>query len=106
MSHHRYKVALLTRLQELGGRLDEIGDALEAPHSRDWEEMAVEREGDEVLEALGESGQAEIARIRAALRRYAEGDYGFCTVCGDAIAAERLDLVPETPFCRDCAARV
>jgi RNA polymerase-binding transcription factor DksA len=106
MSHHVYKLALLNRLKELGVRLDGIEDALEEPHSRDWEEMAVEREGEEVLERLGESGQAEIARIRSALKRYAEGEFGYCVACGGEIASERLDIVPETPFCRTCAATV
>ena len=103
VSHHEYKLALLKRLKELGVRLEGIEDALEEPHSKDWEEMAVEREGDEVLESLGVSGQAEIARIKAALARMAAGEYGFCVRCGEEITAERLDVVPEAPLCRNCA---
>jgi RNA polymerase-binding transcription factor DksA len=49
------------------------------------------------------SGQEEIARIRAALTRMDEGEYGFCTKCGAEISQARLDLVPWTPFCRNCA---
>ncbi|MBM3612798.1 MAG: TraR/DksA family transcriptional regulator, partial [Alphaproteobacteria bacterium] len=26
------------------------------------------------------------------------GEYGFCARCGSAISAERLDLLPATPF--------
>ena len=104
MSHHQYKLKLLNRLRELGGRLEEIEGALEAEHSKDWEEMAVEREGEEVLEALGESGQAEIARIKAALDRMAQGTYGVCTKCGDDIATARLEAVPDAPLCATCAA--
>lgn len=103
MSHHHNKLALLKRLRELGGRLNDIESALVEPHSKDWEEMAVEREGDEVLEALGESGQAEIARIRAALDRMAAGEYGFCTKCGNEILEQRLEVVPEAAMCRNCA---
>jgi RNA polymerase-binding transcription factor DksA len=105
MSHHAHKLKLLTRLRELGGRLEEIEEALLAPHSKDWEEMAVEREDDEVLERLGTSSQAEIARIREALARMAEGEYGYCVRCGEEIAPARLDLVPEAPLCASCAAR-
>ncbi|CUH82652.1 TraR/DksA family transcriptional regulator [Tropicibacter naphthalenivorans] len=105
MSHHQYKLRLLNRLRELGGRLDDIENALEEPHSKDWEEMAVEREGEEVLERLGESGQAEVARIRSALSRMASGEYGFCVKCGDEIASARLDAVPEAPLCASCAAK-
>ncbi len=106
MSHHVHKHALLERLRALGVRLEDIENALESPHSRDWEDMAVEREGEEVLERLGESGKAEIARIRAALDRMARGTYGICTRCGDEIADDRLTVLPETPLCKTCAASV
>lgn len=106
MSHHVQKRALLERLRALGVRLDSIEEALEAPHSKDWDEMAIEREGEEVLEKLGESGQAEIARIKAALSRMAQGEYGFCTRCGSEISLERLEIVPEAPLCKTCAAAV
>ncbi|SNT17198.1 TraR/DksA family transcriptional regulator [Antarctobacter heliothermus] len=106
MSHHAQKLVLLERLRALGVRLDGIEEALEAPHSKDWDEMAVEREGEEVLERLGESGKAEIARITAALGRMAQGEYGFCTRCGGEISAERLAVVPEAPLCKGCAAVV
>ncbi|MCB2111192.1 MAG: TraR/DksA family transcriptional regulator [Defluviimonas sp.] len=89
--------AFLTR------RIAGIGDELDSHDAKDWEEMATEREGDEVLEDLGQSAQAEIRMIDAALERVEEGEYGFCVTCGERIAEERLDLVPATPFCRDCA---
>ncbi|KPQ13585.1 MAG: transcriptional regulator, TraR/DksA family [Rhodobacteraceae bacterium HLUCCO18] len=91
------------RLTVLDERLHEIGDELESHQSKDWEELATEREGDEVLEQLGLSAQEEIVRIRAALKRMDEGEYGFCTKCGAEISEARLDLLPWTPFCRLCA---
>ena len=60
-----YRKALLDRLGELDSRLHQIEAELDEPHSKDWEENAVEREGDEVLERLGHSGEAEIARMLA-----------------------------------------
>ncbi len=103
MSHHAYKLALLKRLRELGLRLEGIGEALEAPHSKDWDDAAIEREGDEVLERLGESGQAEITRITSALKRMSDGTYGYCQVCGEEIAPARLEVLPDTPMCTKCA---
>lgn len=100
------RAALLKRLSELDHRLHEIEAELDAPHSKDWEESAVEREGDEVLEQLGNSGQEEILRIRAALQRIREGEYGYCARCGDDISQERLDVLPDTPLCMKCAAAV
>lgn len=96
--------ALLNRLAELDGRLHAIEAELDAEHSKDWDDAAVEREGDEVLEHLGQAGQEEIRRIRAALQRIRDGEYGYCAKCGEEIAAERLDVLPDTPLCRNCAA--
>lgn len=45
----------------------------------------------------------ELERIEAALRRIAEGDYGYCVKCGDEIATKRLDLDPTASTCIDCA---
>jgi RNA polymerase-binding transcription factor DksA len=97
------KAALEARLAELEGRIARIEDELDEPESKDWEEAAVEREGDEVLESMGHASVHEIGMIRAALARIAEGEYGYCTKCGNAISVERLDILPATPFCRDCA---
>lgn len=94
---------LQDRLKMLEDRLHRIRDDLEEPADPDVEERAVEREEDEVLESLGQSGQAEIDMIRAAVARIAAGTYGTCTRCGGAIAEARLDALPWTPFCRDCA---
>lgn len=99
----KYQQMLLSRLAELDSRLHEIEDELDAPHSKDWEELAVEREGEEVLESLGHAGQEEIRGIRAALQRIREGEYGYCVKCGDEISAERLDVLPAAPLCRKCA---
>jgi RNA polymerase-binding transcription factor DksA len=101
-----YRASLMSRLAELDSRLHQIEAELDEPHSKDWEESAVEREGDEVLEQLGQSGQEEIARIRAALGRIREGSYGKCVQCGDDIQPERLNTLPATPLCHSCAASV
>lgn len=97
------RAQLEDRLALLDARLRALDAELDSHQSRDWEELAVEREGDEVLEKLGQSGEAEMARIRAALGRMAAGDYGICVTCGADISPERLDLLPQTPFCRNCA---
>lgn len=91
------------RLIELGARLEAIECELESHHTPDWEDLATEREGDEVLEATGNAGLNEIGQIRAALRRIADGTYGKCVRCGDDIAEARLDVIPWTPLCRSCA---
>ena len=97
------RMQLDERLAFLEDRLRDLDAELDSHQSKDWEELATEREGDEVLERLGRSGQAEIAQIRAALARMDAGEYGVCVTCGSTISNERLDLLPYTPFCRKCA---
>jgi RNA polymerase-binding transcription factor DksA len=97
------EAALRARLAEIEERLRGIDAELDSHNSRDWEELATEREEDEVLEGMGQSGLAEIERIRAALARIEDGSYGFCVTCGNEISQERLDVLPATPFCRNCA---
>jgi RNA polymerase-binding transcription factor DksA len=99
----RHRIQLEDQLALLTARLRDLDAELDSHQSKDWEERAVEREDDEVLERLGQSGQAEIAQIRAALARMDEDCYGICVSCGDPISEERLDLLPATPFCRSCA---
>lgn len=99
----RHRAQLDDQLALLLSRLRDLDAELDSHQSKDWEELAVEREGDEVLERLGQSGQAEIAQIRAALARMEHGIYGICVTCGQDISEERLDLLPSTPFCRTCA---
>lgn len=98
------KETLIARRAELNDRLHEIDDELEKHHSKDWDDLAIEREGDEVLESMGKSGLSEIVMIDAALSRIEAGEYGQCTQCGADITAERLAVLPYTPFCKDCAA--
>lgn len=97
---------LNTRLEELTGRLNRIETHLEQTPNPDWEDRAQEAEFDEVLEELGTSGVQEVHAINAALKRIADGTYGTCVRCGENIDEERLDLLPHTPLCSDCAQEV
>lgn len=94
---------LLARRAELIGSLAEIADQLDDPMPRDWEDAASERQGDEVLSALGHAERAEVRRIDAALGRIADGSYGTCVKCGEEIAPARLEALPDTPHCVNCA---
>ncbi|HMB46794.1 MAG TPA: TraR/DksA family transcriptional regulator [Afifellaceae bacterium] len=99
----KYETRLKDRLHELNDRLESIEDDLDEPSDPDAEERATEREGDEVLENLGNAGLAEIKMIQAALARIENGTYGICVACGEPVSEERLDAVPHAPRCRNCA---
>lgn len=100
-----YRKVLLARLAELDRRLHRIESELAGEKAPDFADSAIDREDEEVLERLGQGGQEEIARIRAALARIRDGSYGICVQCGEQISAERLEILPETPLCRQCAAQ-
>ncbi len=100
------KKQLNERLAELDGRLHRIEDHLEQPPEKDWEDRATDLEMDDVLQGLGSAGMVEVEAIHAALARIDDGTYGICKRCGEEISGERLDIVPHTTLCRDCAREV
>ena len=55
-----------------------------------------------MAQAQGRMRQAERQRIQAALKRLDEGDYGYCTDCGEEIEPKRLQADPTIPRCLDC----
>lgn len=97
------KQTLLARRAELAANLSDIEHQLDAPAPKDWEDRSSERQGDEVLEALGQAEWNEVIRIDAALERIENGEYGACAKCGNDIADARLELLPDTPLCVACA---
>ena len=44
-----------------------------------------------------------ILRIKGALKRIEEEEFGWCLNCGEEIALKRLEWDPSTPNCIDCA---
>lgn len=102
----KQKARLLTRKAELESRLVRIEGELDEPMSADSDERAVERQDDEVLEAMGEAGLSELRGIDAALDRIAHGRYGTCARCGEDIAEARLEAVPHAALCQSCHAEI
>ena len=97
------EAVLRARRAELTRHLTEVEHTLDEAPPKDWEDRSSERQGDEVLESLGQAELAELRQIDAALDRIAEGEYGICQKCGADILEARLDLLPATPFCKSCA---
>jgi DnaK suppressor protein len=59
------------------------------------------------LARLTASRMAERAkRLRIALTRVADGEYGVCSECGAGIAPKRLLAVPDTTTCVACQERL
>lgn len=56
-----------------------------------------------MAQAADRQRQVQIQRLRAALERLDEGEYGTCVRCGDTIAPRRLEADPAVPTCIACA---
>jgi len=57
----------------------------------------------EMAKASEQHRTTELRRIKAALERIDDGDYGYCIDCGEPIAEKRLEIDPAAAFCIDCA---
>lgn len=107
MDTNHYRQVLLNLKKEVRGRIDSIDrDIRHDGMSADWSEQASERENDEVLESLGNSSEQELSMIKFALMRIEEGTYFQCAECGADIPTARLDLLPYTAHCVDCAEKI
>jgi RNA polymerase-binding transcription factor DksA len=102
MEMAEFKRRLDDRRDEISDRLTRIEDELETTRSNDDGDRAIEREGEEVLEAVGGAGLAELRAIEAALNRIESGSFGLCAKCGETISEERLNAVPHAALCMDC----
>ena len=101
-----FREKLVARKDELTERLARLESDLDTAASPDSDERAVERQDDEVLEALGEAGLVELRAIDAALERIEHGRYGTCGRCGERISEARLEAVPHAVLCQSCHAEI
>ncbi len=47
--------------------------------------------------------QLELTRIKRALKRIEDDDYGDCAECGESINPKRLEVDPAADYCIQCA---
>ena len=95
--------ALTARLAELMARAEDIEEDLRHPLEADSAEQAIDLADDEALIGVDLVLRQEAEDIRAALVRIDKGTYGVCAICGDDIAAARLDALPTATRCIKCA---
>ncbi len=107
MSEYKQIIQKLNvKKEELEERLGRVEDSLRKTHAKDWSEQAQERENDEVVERLEESVRVELNQIYEALSRAEKNEYGTCEVCDGPIRAERLEALPYTNRCFNCASEL
>ena len=103
----RFRQALLQRLDEIE-TADRLGRDGQDVVTLDQQAIGRLSRQDALLnQSMAKATQArrtaEAQRIRMALARIDEGEYGYCVDCGEDIAPERLALDPATAKCISCA---
>lgn len=102
-----FKQKLMTLKDDLTQRVNAIDkDIKHEGMSSNWTEQATERENDEVLESLGNASEQELLMIDNALKRIDSGEYFSCSICGEEIPPERLELLPFSTQCVSCAEKI
>jgi DnaK suppressor protein len=86
--------------REFGGIVDAARDAgADDEHDPEGATLAFERQH---VAALADAAREDLAEIKAALARLADGSYGTCQVCGSRIRAGRLAARPTARTCVGC----
>ena len=101
-----FRLQLVSMRDELEARLNAITKEVthaDAPPEKDFAEQAVERENEEVLDALGSATREELIKIKRALVRLEQGKFGICVECGEPIQQGRLEAIPFSDLCIKCA---
>ena len=93
----RIRERLAVPQRESGGDI-----ALADQHPADTASETEARELDVARVAMFEG---RMRMIDEALVRIDRGEYGRCVICGKEIPEERLELIPETPYCVEDAER-
>ena len=88
---------------ELSNRLQNLSADKSQSHSSDSSEQAVERENDEVVDQLENDTREELIQVQHAIKRIESGSYGTCTKCEEEISAARLQAIPYSSLCINCA---
>ena len=101
---HNNKQQLLVLQKEFSNRIAKIDKDL---HSRlssaKFSEQVVDHQNDDVLLNLKNEALQELAQINHALLKIERDVYGTCEKCHSVISTERLDAIPFTAYCKNCA---
>ena len=95
----RQREVLFKAVADTEADLRAIAESREA----ELEERAQDERMARLYARLDDRGRRELEEFDAALRRIAAGSYGLCAGCGESIPLARLEALPATLLCIDCA---
>lgn len=95
----RRRLAIVGEVDQTEGDLKSITQEREPEMEEDAQKERIAT----ILERLNDRERAELEEIDVALQRIVRGTYGKCESCGNPIALERLQALPTTRLCIQCA---
>ena len=81
---------------------DAADESWKEPRSDDDAETGTATFERERTMSLARNARQTIVQIERALARMDAGTYGLCINCGEPIAVERLEAIPQAVDCLDC----
>jgi DnaK suppressor protein len=95
---------------ELGGIMTRLRSEAEVPQAGvgggDFLDVAQDMEHQELARLAATRLVERARRLRVALTRVSDGQYGICSECGAAIPSRRLLAVPDATTCVTCQSRL
>ena len=96
------KKHLLAELEQLGASIRPAEVRREGSPFGKREEEATESFELEKRLALEKQTRGQLAEVEHALRKFEKGTYGLCDSCGQPIAPDRLEALPQASLCVNC----
>ena len=87
---------------ELGSIVEDVVNDLHPPN----EPLEVPSEALDKTLALQATEESLLDAVRDALERIDDGSFGECVKCGQVIPTDRLQAIPFTRWCVECARKV
>ena len=106
MDIEKIKSELLARKAEMESRLERTHKHIyhkDEPVSANFNEQVKQMENDGLVMALEAECLEEVAQINNALHRIEDDTYLLCANCGEPIGEKRLQAIPYTSRCIQCA---
>lgn len=103
MPKQQIQQALKDKQSELLRRIQAIENDFKKGRSQDFSEQTTESENDQVLDEIHHEAKNELRQVNQALHRLDNDQYGYCAKCEEPIKIERLQALPYTNTCIDCA---
>ncbi|GHG00148.1 TraR/DksA family transcriptional regulator [Thalassotalea marina] len=103
MTTDQLSTLLKDKQTELSQRITAIEADFKKGRSADFSEQTTECENDEVLDGIHHEAKRELSLVTQAIKRIEDGNYGICQQCDEQINPDRLEALPYTTTCIDCA---